>query len=139
MRYIPDVTFNIQEQLSDEDKAARIISNTTWHRDSSLSQYFNYKTGAVLCISSLTDPEELKNLLDNCDKGNVVYFVRISQAMRHFAPLNWLGRLLFLPTGDRLAKLRTTWSFSPIRYQLLKKEKEIESILNKSNVTIGVI
>jgi hypothetical protein len=135
MRFIPDQSFNIPEQLPEDEKTARIISNSQWHKDASLQQYFNPKSGTVLCISSLTDARELINILDRCDAATVVYFVKVSNVLKHFAPLNLLGRLLFLPPQDRLSKLRTGWTFSPIRVQIHKREREIEDILKKSQVT----
>ena len=137
MRYIPDQVFNLPEQLSDSEKTSRIISNSQWHKDASLQQYFNPKSGTVLCISSITDPQELRNTLDRCDASTVVYFVKLSNALKHFAPLNWLRRIIFLPPQDRLNKLRSTWTFSPIRIQIQKREKEIADILSKSHVTSG--
>ena len=139
VRYIPDQTFNIPEQLSDDEKTARIISNSNWHKDASLQQYFNPKSGTVLCISSFIEPQELTNMLDRCDGSTVVYFIKISNVLKHFAPLNLLGRLIFLPPQDRLSRLRTRWTFSPIRFQVYKREKEIEEILRKSSVIVGVI
>ena len=139
VRYIPDQSFNIPEQMPDDEKAARIISNSIWHKDKSLPQYFNPKTGAVLCVSSFTDPHELINLLDRCDTSTVVYFVKLSNIMRSYAALNWLSRLIFLPPKDRLSRLRSRWTFSPIRFQVQKREKEIEDILRKSSVTSGVL
>ena len=139
VRFIPDQAFNIPEQLPDADKAARIISNSNWHQDTALPQYFNTKTGAVLCISSLTDPHELSNLLDRCDGSTVVYFVKVSNVFKHYAALNLLGRLIFQPPQDRLSKLRTRWTFSPMRFQVQKREKEIEEILRRSAVVSGVI
>lgn len=139
LRYIPDQDFNIPEQLSDDEKAARIISNSTWNGGKSLQQYFNPRTGTVLCISSLTDTEELQNLLDNCDSSTVVYFVKLSGVFRQFAAWTWFKRLIFLPPKDRLNRLRATWIFSPTRLQVLKKEKEIEAMLNKSSVNTGIL
>ena len=139
MRFIPDQSFNIPEQLPEDEKTARIISNSNWHHDKPLQQYFNPKSGTVLCISSLTDPQELTNMLDRCDASTVVYFVKLSNVFKHFAPLNWLGRLIFLPPKDRLSRLRTSWSFSPIRYQVRSREKEIEEILRRSSVISGVL
>ncbi len=139
MRYIPDQSFNIPEQLTEEEKSARIISNSTWHRDTSLQQYFNVKSGTVLCVSSMTDPQELKNILDRCDASTVVYFVKVSNVFKHYAALNLIGRLIFQPPQDRLSKLRTRWTFSPMRLQVQKREREIEEILNKSSVTSGTL
>lgn len=139
MRYIPDQSFNIPEQTEEHAKNARIISNSRWHRDTDLQHYFNPRSGTVLCISSLTDTQELINVLDRCDASTVVYFVKLSNVFKHFAPLNWLARLIFQPPKDRLSKLRTTWTFSPIRVQIQRREKEIEEILQKSHVTSGVL
>jgi len=139
MRFIPDQSFSIPEQLTDMEKAARIISNSEWHKDTPLQQYFNPKSGTVLCVSSLTDPEELRNMLDRCDAATVVYFVKLSNVFKHFAPLGWLARLIFRPPQDRLTKLRTRWTFSPMRFAIQKREKEIGEILSRSQVTSGVL
>lgn len=139
MRYIPDQEFTVPEHLPDAEKNARIISNSNWHSDKSVDQYFHAGKGAVLCISSLTDPNDLKNLLEKCDATTVVYFVKLSRVFRHFVAWNWIKRLIFLPPKDRLNKLRTSWVFSPLRIQINKREKEIEDILNKSSVNSGIL
>jgi hypothetical protein len=139
MRYIPDQSFNLPDQMSEQEKTARTISNSTWHTDRSLKEYFNPRTGAVLCISSFVDIEELEELLERCDAATVVYFVKTSGVLRSFAPLRWLSRILFLPPQDRLSRLRASWTFSPMRLNVQKREKQIEAILNRSAVNWGVI
>jgi len=139
MRYIPDQSFNVPEQLSDAERNARIISNSDWHTDKPLNEYFNPRQGAVICISSLTDPQELQTLLERCDASTVVYFVKLSSVFRHFIAWNWFKRLIFLPPKDRLNKLRSRWTFSPMRLQIQKREKEIEEILRKSAVVSGIL
>lgn len=139
MRYIPDQQFNLPEQLSDAERAARIISNSGWHTEKNLREYFNPKQGTVLCISSLTDIQELQDILDESSESTVVYFVKLSHTFRHFVAWNWVKRLIFQPPQDRLNKLRTTWVFSPTRMRVLKREKEIEALLKKSSVTYGIL
>jgi hypothetical protein len=139
MRYLPDQSFSVPENISEAERDARIISNSTWHDDKSVAAYFNHRHGTVLCISSLTDVDELRNLLEQCDGSIVVYFVKLSHVFRHFVAWNWLKRLLFLPPKDRLNKLRTRWTFSPTRIQIRKREKEIEELLNKSSVVSAIL
>jgi hypothetical protein len=139
MRYIPDQPLNVPEHLEESEKTARIISNSSWHSDQSLDRYFNTRQGAVLCISSLTDVEELRNILDQCNASTVVYFIKVSRVFRHFVALGWLSRLIFLPPKDRLTKLRSRWTFSPMRVQVHKREKEIEDMLNKSAVNWAIL
>ena len=137
MSYIPDQQLNIVEDADDAAKNARIISNSNWHKDKNLAAYFNPKTGTVLCISSLTDPQDLANMLERCDSSTVIYFVRVSQVFKHYAALNLISRLIIRPPKDRLSKLRTRWLFSPMRLQLNKREKTITDLLKKSDVIWG--
>jgi hypothetical protein len=139
LRYIPDQSFSVPEHLNETERDARIISNSGWHNDKSLLAYFNAKHGTVLCISSLTDTEELRHMLEQCDGSTVVYFIKLSNTFRHFVAWNWLKRLIFLPPKDRLNKLRTRWTFSPMRIQIRKREKEIEELLARSAVVSAVL
>ncbi len=139
MRYIPDQNLTVPESISEAEKNARIISNSNWHDDRSMVGYFKPNQGAVLCISSLVDPEELRTILSQCDNATVVYFIKVSQVFRHFVAWNWIKRLIFLPPKDRLSTLRGRWTFSPIRFQIQKREKEIEMILQSSDVIVAVL
>lgn len=139
MRYIPDQVFNLPEHLSDGERSSRIISNSTWHKDKDLHDYFSPKQGTVLCISSLTDAKQLADILENCTESTVVYYVKLSRTFKHLVAWNWLKRLIFLPPKDRLNKLRTRWVFSPTRFRMQKKEKEIEQILKSSSVTYAIL
>lgn len=139
IRYVPDQSFKLPEQLEDTVRSARIISNSGWHSDKGLREYFDTKQGTVLCISSLTDIKELEEVLDDCSETTVVYYVKLSHTFRHFVAWNWFKRLIFLPPKDRLNKLRSRWTFSPSRLRIQKREKEIETILKKSDVTYAIL
>lgn len=139
MRYIPDQSFNIPEHLSLAERAERTISNAYWHKDKMLSDYFRPKQGAVLCISSFANTEELERVLEQCDAATVIYFVKCTRVFRHFAAWGLLKRIIFLPPRDRLHQLRSRWLFSPMRWQVQKKEKEIEERLEQSNVRYAIL
>lgn len=139
LRFIPEQDFKLPEQLSMAERTERVISNSVWQNDKNLSSYFNAKQGAVLCLSSFSDADDLAKTLEACDGSTVVYFVKCSQAFRHFAPLGWLKRLIFLPPKDRLARLRSGWAFSPMRIYLQRREKNIENLLQQSGVKYGIL
>ena len=139
MRYISDQPVTVPEGLKEAERIGRIISSSAWHSDKSLNSYFNVRQGTVLCISSLTDTHELSQLLESADSSTVIYFVKLSRSFRHFLPLSWLKRLIFLPPEDRLSKLRDRWTFSPLRLQIGRREKEIEALLNKSGATVQTL
>lgn len=138
VRFIPDQDFKLPEHLSLAERVERIISNSAWQNDKNLNDYFNAKQGAVLCISSFTDTNELAQTLALCDNATVIYFAKCSKTFGHFIGWSWLKRLLFLPPKDRLSRLRSTWLFSPFRLYVLRREKKIEDMLQQSGVKYGI-
>jgi hypothetical protein len=139
VKFVPDQAITIPEQLAEQERVAKVLTGSIWHRDRTLNTYFNPKTGAVLCISSFTDPAQLSELLENCDATTVIYFVKLSGIMRSLAPLTWLSRLILQPPADRLSRLRSSWAISPFRFQVQKRERVIEAALSASNVKWATI
>ena len=129
IKYIPDQEFHLAEQLSDEERAERIISNSEWQRSLSTRDYFPVKKGTVLVISSLTDPRELEKILDEADNSVQIMYVQLSQIFHQYVALHWLKSLFFVAAPDRLSRLKSNWIFSPLRRQILKNEKQIEDLL----------
>ncbi len=139
VRFIPDQEIKTVEELKGSKRTAHLITASEWHHQKMLSQYFNPRQGAVLCISSFTDVADLKETLSQCGSGTVVYFIKCSTVFRHFAAWHWFKRLILLPPKDRLGNLRSTWTFSSFRVMVQKKEKEIEALLKKSDVRQGAL
>ncbi len=129
IKYIPDQEFHLAEQLSDEERAERIISNSEWQRSLSTRDYFPVKKGTVLVISSLTAPGELEKILDEADNSVQIMYVQLSQIFHQYVALHWLKSLFFIAAPDRLSRLKNNWIFSPLRRQILKNEKQIEDLL----------
>lgn len=139
VRYIADQNINIAENLDDKERVSRTISGSSWHQDKGLLSYFDTKAGTVLCISSLTDINELKQILEQVNESTVIYYIKLSRTFRHLVAWNWFKRLIFLPPKDRLNKLRTRWTFSPMRFKIQKREKEIEATLKQHSATYSVL
>lgn len=135
IQYVPDQQFNIPDHLSQRERDMRIIANSDWENARPLDLYFNARNSAVLCISSLTDPAALRHVLDQADEATVIYFVKLSALFRSPVALHWLGRILFLPPRNRLTRLRGRWPFTPVRAQVLRREKELEKLLQQHEQT----
>jgi len=137
VKFIPDQQLHIAEQPGNEAYVQRVISNSAWHDDKTLDSYFEPRYGSVLCISSFSNPEELQRILDQGSSDTIIYYVKLSRAFRNFLPWSWLKRLFVLSPDDRLKRIRTRWLLTPLRYQLQKREKEIERLLAAAEVTTG--
>lgn len=139
VRYIPDLEFHVQEQASPAAKAAAVISRSYWHREQTPVSYFNARHGAVLCISSFTGTEQLKQLLAQSSHSSLIFLVKCSHTFRHPVAWNWLKRLLLLPPKDRLGKLRGRWIFTPLRLRVLQQEKALELLMKENNIPYSVL
>lgn len=129
MKYVPDQHFALKGQLTEQEKDERIVSNSVWQHKNSTRAYFAPKKGTVLVISSLIDPEELAAILEESDPSVQIIYVKLSKVFHQYLAWSWLKSLLFIPAPDRLAKLKSSWPFSPLRRQLLKNERQIEDLL----------
>jgi hypothetical protein len=139
LKYIPDQILQTNENLPQAEAVQRTISNARWQSDRDIKDYFQSRYGAVICISSFNSPQDISDLLETCGQDTVVYYVRLSRAFHRFAALSWLQRIFLKAPGDRLKRVRGRWPFSPLRFQLMKKEKEIARIITKSNLAVELI
>lgn len=136
VKFIPDQQLQLPEQINKNLFVQRIISNSQWQQEYLLSDYFDAKYGAVLVISSFNDVAEVKTVIENCNSEVLVYYVKLSNTFRSFAPWAWLTRIFLLPPEDRLKRIRSRWILTPLRWKLVKREKEIEDILTTADITL---
>lgn len=129
IKYVPDQQFMLEDQDGTAEKDERILSNSQWQHSLSTKNYFPPKKGTVLVISSLTDPKELAQLLEELDPGVQIFYIQLSEILRQYVALGWIKGLFLIPAPDRLSKLKSTWVFSPLRKQILKNEKQIKALL----------
>lgn len=136
-KFIPEQEFNLAFQENKTLFVQNCISNSIWQQEKSINDYFNMNTGSILCISSFSNPNDVEELTEKCNAATIIYYIKLSKAFKHYAALSWFSKLIFQSTDDRLKKTRSLWLFHPYRMQLLKREQEIEKILENSNATIG--
>jgi hypothetical protein len=137
VKYIADQQLHLPEAENMIAQVQRTISCSAWHADISATDYFQPRYGAVICISSMNEVEDVRQLLDQCSADTVVYYVKLSNCFKSYAPLTWLMRLFIKPPNDRLKRLKSRWLFSTLRLPLLKREKKIEAILAQSEAIYG--
>lgn len=139
VKFIPDQVLAITEQNNIKEYVQRVISNSFWHQDKELTDYFEPRYGSVLCISSFSAIQEVKDMLESCSPDTVVYYVKLSDTFHTFLPWTWLKRIFILSPDNRLKRIRSRWLLTGLRMQLLKREKEIEQALQKSDVIAGYL
>ncbi len=139
LEYIPDQetkTFYADDPVQ---KIKYIISTSSWQRENDLHNYFNTQYGSLLCISSLTDSEQLKDLLEKAGRNLTVVFVELSKTFARIKVTDWLQWIFIKPEKKSAEKLQLAFNLSPLRKKMLDNEKHIKEVLSKSECESVII
>lgn len=139
VRFIPEQLLETAGIIEQQQQIQMILSNSSWQVDKSLIDYFSSRKKGILCISSLNDPLEIEQMLVATGRDTVVYFVPLSNAFHHWVSWGWVKRIFVKPPTDRLKQIRSRWPFSPLRYQLMRREKIILKLLDAHDVRYGIL
>lgn len=119
------------EMLTDTvDKTEYNIAVSNWQTNTPLSHLINQQKLSVLCISSLSDINEVENVLSA--NGNVtVILAKLTNGMRRGWMTNWITWLFLQEEKDK-DKLHTIqWRFSMKRGKIKQNETELEILCKK--------
>ena len=132
IQYIPDQetkTFYADDAIQ---KVKYIISTSSWQKKNDLLSYFNSQYASVLCISSLTDVQQLEEILEKARKSLTVIFVQLSKSFSKMTVTDWLQWVFINPEKKSSEKLQLAFSMSPLRKKILNNEKNIGELLKTS-------
>jgi hypothetical protein len=131
VRYISDQDISYNMYGSEQDQVKYSISVSKWHSDKDLKTYIRPKDASVVIISSLSDPDELEQLIQNSGSEITFIFVPVSEGLKKQKLSDWLEWIFVQKEKDMTSVYRTSWSVSLLRLKIAKNEKRIKEILKK--------
>lgn len=136
VKYIADQEVS-KKPAGDEQQAVKYsISTSRWHQNKDLRNYVNTRDAAIILISSLSDAEQLAELVERFGGDIRFVFVKLSDSLQKQNALDWMQWLFVRhQTGD-LENYKRIWSLSTMRNKILQNEKSIEAVLNKNSVVV---
>jgi Protein of unknown function DUF58 len=132
IQYIPDQqtkTFYADDAIQ---KVKYIVSTSLWQKQNDLLTYFNSQYASILCISSLTDVQQLEEILEKTGKSLTVVLVQLSKSFSKMKVTDWLKWVFINPEKKSSEKLQLAFSISPLRKKILNNEKNINELLKIS-------
>lgn len=133
VRYIPDQPVPAGNLTSIEEQVSYAITVSGWQQDNNLKDIVKPGNASVLVVSSLSDPEQLREFAESYGSEVSIIFIPLSDALEENGVGGWLKWLFVENEKDKQASYRTRWSLSPMRFKLKENEKEILSILKLSS------
>ena len=132
VQFIPDQETKLFYADDPLLKTKFIISTSSWQRQSDLQSYFNAQNGSLLCISSLSDPKQLQEIVSHSGSSLTVVFVQLSKSFDAVRLGDWLNWIFVKPEKNSNEKLQFVFNLSPLRKKMLENERKMQLILNKS-------
>lgn len=131
VRYIPDQEIP-PNKMDDAEKQTRYsISVSKWHREKELRDHVKPKDASIVIISSLSDPGQVRQLLESNGNEISFIFVPITEGLNRQNIGAWLQWLFVQQEKDSVAVYRTSWSLSLLRLKIVKNEKQIKQLLEQ--------
>lgn len=130
-RYIPDQNIPAAQMEDEKSQVRYSISVSKWHKDKSLQDFVRTKDASVVIISSLSDPEQVQQLLESNGNDITFIFVPLTEGLKKQHLGDWLQWLFVQQEKDSMAVHKTSWSVSLLRLKIQKNEKRLKEMLGQ--------
>lgn len=129
LRYQADQQIPATNAATGEEQVKYAITVSGWQQEQNLKEFVKPGNASVLIVSSLTDPEQLREFTESYGTDISIIFIPLSDAMDEGGMASWIKWLFIQNEKDQLSSYKTKWSLSPLRLKLRENEKEILSII----------
>lgn len=131
VRYIADQEV-AKNNLADEQQAVKYsISTSQWHHVRDLKSYVKTADASVVIISSLSNPDEVRDLIEVHGQDITFIFVKLTETFKNHKMIDWVQWLFVQNAKDDIDVYKRAWALSPLRRRIKDNEKRLEEIVAK--------
>jgi hypothetical protein len=131
VRYVADQEIAKNNAADEQQSVKYNISTSNWHHVKDLKTYVKPNEASVVIVSSLSDAEEVKDLMENFGKDITFIFVKLTDSFKNQNIIDWVQWMFVQNQKDDIDVYKRSWSLSPLRYRLKENEKKLAGILEK--------
>lgn len=131
VRFLPDQSIPPHASATDEERVKYAISVSSWQSTNDLKSYIKPREASVVLISSLSDPRQVKELIDTYGNEISFVFVPLTESLSRPFFGHWIKWLFVQEEKDRMSVYRSNWALSLLRMKVEQNEEEIKSLLQE--------
>jgi hypothetical protein len=131
VRYIPDQEVAKNNVADDQQWVKYSISTSNWQHTKDLRTYVKTSDASIVVISSLSDAEEVHELIEIHGREITFIFIKLTDSLLNPNFFDWVQWLFVQNQKDDIEVYKRAWSFSPLRAKINKNEKRLTEILEK--------
>ena len=123
----------VKEARTDRPEKEQVqyrITQSVWQQETTLLQYADPQKGSVFCIHSLSDYDEVKQLLEKLSDDQYVHFTALSDCFETKS-MSWLKRIFMEHPQPETERRHTAWMISPQRKTILKNEAALRKLIRQ--------
>ncbi|GEO11015.1 hypothetical protein SAE01_35110 [Segetibacter aerophilus] len=131
VRYIPDQEV-AKNKLADEAQWVKYsISTSNWHQAKDLKSYVKTSDASVVVISSLSNANEVKDLIEIHGKDITFIFIKLTESFKNQNMFDWVQWVFVQNAKDDIDVYKRAWALSPLRQRIKNNEKRLEDLVAK--------
>ena len=139
VRYIPDQEV-AKNNTPDEQQAVKYsISTSTWQHEKDLQTYVKVNDASVVIVSSLSDADEVKDLMENNGKNITFIFIKLTDSFKNQNIIDWMQWVFLKNQKDDIDVYKRSWALSPLRLKIKENEKKLAEMLGTGQQVIESI
>ena len=131
VRYIPDQEVAKNKMADDQQSVKYSISTSKWHQVKDLKTYVKINDASVVIVSSLSDADEVKDLMENYGKDITFIFIKLTDSFKNQNIIDWVQWLFVQNQRDDIDVYKRSWALSPLRMKIKENENRLIKILEK--------
>ncbi len=131
VRYIPDQEVAKSNTADEQQLVKYSISTSRWHRIKDLKSYVKTSDASVIIISSLSDADEVKDLIESHGKDITFIFIKLTDSFKNQNMIDWVQWLFVKSAKDDIDVYKRGWAISPLRQRIKDNEKRLQEIVKK--------
>ncbi|HKG68843.1 MAG TPA: DUF58 domain-containing protein [Segetibacter sp.] len=131
VRYIPDQEVAKNKMADDQQWVKYSISTSKWHQVKDLKTYVKINDASVVMVSSLSDADEVKDLMENYGKDITFIFIKLTDSFKNQNIIDWVQWLFVQNQKDDIDVYKRSWALSPLRMKIKENENRLTKILEK--------
>jgi hypothetical protein len=131
VRYIPDQEVATNNLADEQQWVKYCISTSKWHRDKDLKSYVKISDASVVVVSSLTDANELNEIIDSQGRDITFIFIKLTDSFKNQNIVDWVQWLFVENAKNDIDSYKRAWALSPLRQKIKDNERRLEEIIEK--------
>ncbi len=138
VRYIPDQPIAAVNTGDIQQGVKYGISTSKWQASKDLKQYVQTKDAAMVMVSSLSDPEQVGQMVEKYGNEISFVFVQLTRSFDSLGAGDWLQWIFVQNESNAVNEYKRKWSLSMARAKITENEKRLREIMAKHSKAVQV-